>query len=142
MKKFGRLKKGYNTTAPISRQTFPYRPTGYVEKPEEKAAQTQSSEYNLLEFIRHYAADLKLVKYTVPGLDPDTVETLETDGLIRVHKKGGKTFTGFLEPKNLRVLAWVMGVNETCRLRGLAEPYPGLIPGDVVLVAPTTGTLQ
>jgi hypothetical protein len=142
MSKFGRLKKGHNTTAPIWRQTFPYRPTGYVEKPEEKAAQIQTSDHNVLEFIRHYAPALKLVKYTVPGLNLDTMETLETDGLIGVHKKDGETLTGFLEPRNLRVLAWVMGVNETCRLRGLAEPFPGLIPGDVVLEAPTTSTVH
>jgi len=133
VRKFSRVKKGYK---------IPYRPTGYVEKPEEKAARTQTGERNVLHFKRYYSPALKKVKYAVPGLDLDTFETLKTDGLITEDKKDGESSIKFLEPENLRVLAWVMGLNETCRLHGLAEQFPGLMPDYIALEAPTTGTVH
>ena len=57
-------------------------------------------------------------KYCVPGREPDTADTLESDGLI---KQEGK-----LKPDDLRVIAWQLGANEYCRAHGMPLPFPDL----------------
>ena len=82
------------------------------------------------------------MKFIIPGLEPDTAETLIADSLIteEQHPDGPTTHT-FLEPYNLRVIAWAMGVNEFAKKLGHGEVFPDL-PADVVQVAPGTNTLM
>src|SRR6516225_9170980 len=61
-------------------------------------------------------------KYCVPGREPDTADTLESDGLI---KQEGKHIV-VLKPDDLRVIAWQLGANEYCRAHGMPLPFPDL----------------
>ena len=55
-------------------------------------------------------------KYCVPGREPDTTDTLESDGLIK--QEGSHIVV--LKPDDLRVIAWQLGANEYCRAHGIA----------------------
>ena len=58
-------------------------------------------------------------KYSVLGREPDTADTLEADGLIKREFENGKhVATIVIEPDNLRVIAWQVGINEYCRAIG------------------------
>ena len=46
-------------------------------------------------------------KYCVPGREPDTADTLESDGLIK--QEGNNVVV--LKPDDLRVIAWQLGAN-------------------------------
>ena len=61
-------------------------------------------------------------KYCVPGREPDTADTLESDGLIRQEGKD----IGVLKPDDLRVIAWQLGANDYCRAHGMPLPFPDL----------------
>jgi len=66
-------------------------------------------------------------KYCVPGREPDTTDTLESDGLI---KQEGKDIV-VLKPDDLRVIAWQLGANEYCRAHGMPLPFPDLADAQV-----------
>ena len=93
----------------------------YQESPEEIAARTG----DVIAFDRRVYPD-GLVSYSVPGLEPDTAETLEADGLIKHYKRNGLYHTEVYEPRNPRVLAWQVGVNERCVSQGLPLCFPGI----------------
>jgi hypothetical protein len=93
----------------------------YQESPEEIAARTG----DVIAFDRRVYPD-GLVSYSVPGLEPDTAETLEADGLIKHYKQDGSYHTEVYEPGNPRVLAWQVGVNEYCALLGVLRCFPGI----------------
>ena len=81
--------------------------------------------------IRHNVNGPK--KYCVPGREPDTADTLESDGLIKQEgdgliKQEGKDIV-VLKPDDLRVIAWQLGANEYCRGNRMPLPFPNL--GDV-----------
>jgi hypothetical protein len=56
-------------------------------------------------------------KYCVPGREPDTADTLESDGKHIV----------VLKPDDLRVIAWKLGANDYCRAHGMPLPFPDLV---------------
>ena len=66
-------------------------------------------------------------KYCVPGREPDTADTLESDGLI---KQKGKDIV-VLKPDDLRVIAWQLGANEYCRAHGMPLAFPNLADAKV-----------
>ena len=66
-------------------------------------------------------------KYRVPGREPDTADTLESDGLI---KQKGKDIV-VLKPDDLRVIAWQLSANEYCRAHGMPLPFPDLADAQV-----------
>ena len=59
-------------------------------------------------------SDGRPTRYCVPGREPDTMETLEADGLI---ESGGDTIL-VMQPNHPRVVAWQVGVNEYLRAAG------------------------
>jgi hypothetical protein len=61
-------------------------------------------------------------KYCVPGHEPDTADSLQSDGLI---KQKGKNIV-VLKPDDLRVIAWQLGANEYCRANGMPLLFPNL----------------
>jgi hypothetical protein len=68
------------------------------------------------------------VKFMPKGQrEPDTIETLERDGLIRrtVDNDGTETGITLLAYYHPRVACWVVGVNLACREAGLPEYIPG-----------------
>jgi hypothetical protein len=66
-------------------------------------------------------------KYCVPGREPDTGDTLESDGLI---KQKGKDIV-VLKPDDLRVIAWQLSANEYCRAHGMPLSFPDLADAQV-----------
>jgi hypothetical protein len=56
----------------------------------------------------------------VPGREPDTADTLESDGLIK--QEGNDVVV--LKPDDLRVIAWQLGANEYCAHTGCRYPSP------------------
>ena len=117
--------------------TVPYKPTGYKETEAEQRLQAQG---RIKEVVRHDYDDGR-VKFVIPGLEPDTAETLIADGLITVEQLPDGTAVTFLEPDNLRVIAWALSINEFAKSQGFGEVFPGLTT-DVVQVAPATDTKQ
>ena len=102
---------------------FPYIPTGYKETEAERRLQAQG---RFKELVRRDYSDGR-VKFIIPGLEPDTAETLIADGLITEEQRAdGTTIHTFLEPNNLRVIAWAMGVNEFAKKLGHGEVFPHL----------------
>jgi hypothetical protein len=69
-----------------------------------------------------------MVKYCVPGLEPDTGDTLEAAGLIKRHynTKGKWVSTTVFWPGNLRVRAWQVGLNQLSASLGVPPPFPEL----------------
>jgi hypothetical protein len=80
------------------------------------------------------------IKYCVPGREPDTAESLEADRLIKreFNKRGRWIDTLVLDPDNLRVLAWMIGI-KFVRSQGAPEMFPDLHV-DVVDGEPLGGT--
>ena len=72
----------------------------YQESPAEIAARIG----DVIAFDRCVYPD-GCVRYCVPGLEPDTVETLEADGLIKHYKRNGLYHTEVYEP--CYVVAWL-----------------------------------
>jgi hypothetical protein len=117
----------------------PYVPTGYKETEAEQQLRAQG---RVKELVRRDYRDGR-VKFVIPGLEPDTAETLIADGLITEENlPDGRTIHTFLEPYNLRVIAWAMGVNEFAKSQGLGEVFPIGHIAEVVHVAPATETQQ
>jgi hypothetical protein len=60
----------------------------------------------------------------MPGREPDSCATLKADGLINMHGNA-MNMVELIEPDNLRVIAWVLGVNRICRSAGLPNAFAG-----------------
>jgi hypothetical protein len=58
-------------------------------------------------------------RYCVPGCEPDTMETLEDDGLIEW--RGDAIVV--MQPDDPRVVAWQVGVNEYLRAVGVPPAF-------------------
>ena len=72
------------------------------------------------------------VIYVPEGQDlPDTVKTLEQDGLIVA--EGGKYVVR--DPHNVRVICWQLTVNADARRRGLGDVFTNL-PADLIEIFP------
>ena len=67
-------------------------------------------------------SDGRPTRYCVPGREPDTMETLEADGLI---ESGGDTIL-VMQPNHPRVVAWQVGVNEYLRTVGVRPAFDDL----------------
>jgi hypothetical protein len=68
------------------------------------------------------------VRYCVPGLEPDTGDTLEAAGLIKreYDKRGRWVSTTVFWPDNPRVRAWQARVNRYSVEHGESPPFPDL----------------
>ena len=105
---------------------------------QESAAEIAARHGDTVEFERRVYPDGK-VKYCVPGLEPDTAETLEAAGLIKDYDKDGLRHTEVYEPHNPRVLAWQVGMNGLFASLGLPPRFPGV---PVPIEAAPTDTVQ
>ena len=78
--------------------------------------------------ITEITLDDGTVKFMPKGQkEPDTMDTLEHDGLIRRTFNSAGTETGItlLAYDHPRVACWVIGVNLACREAGVPECFPG-----------------
>jgi hypothetical protein len=123
MSKFRRPRQRTGTTRTVIPTPASLNP--YQETDAEKAASTVHGD-NKSTALDRWAHRDGTVIYVVPGLEPDTAETLERDGLIETDWGSQRPTTKVFFPNNSRVLAWQMTVNEACRRRGVPEMFPGV----------------
>jgi hypothetical protein len=67
---------------------------------------------------------------------PDTQRTLKKAGLLKVRrKKNGDEHITISDPYNLRVVCYMLGLNQFAREHGEPEPFPGFAAElDIVLI--------
>jgi hypothetical protein len=123
MSKFRRLRQQTGTTRTVIPTPASLNP--YQETNAEKAANIVHGD-NKITALDRWAHRDGTVIYVVPGLEPDTAETLQRDGLIETDWVSQPATTKVFFPNNSRVLAWQMTVNESCRRQGVPEMFPGV----------------
>jgi hypothetical protein len=78
----------------------------------------------LTRHVRHNDDGTVSVFYLIDGATaPDLPDDLERDGLVKLAPNG--TIAELIDPEHPRVVAFVIGVNHTCKANGWPEQFPG-----------------
>jgi len=89
-----------------------------------------SDDYVAIQKLRHPTSGKTIYMPEGQAL-PDTVQTLERDGLIVCQHDGrGDTYTVH-DPRNVRVICWMLTINADARRRGRGDVFTNL-PADLI----------